>query len=120
MLPGTLPPGRPLQTRQCRSSGATCFDDGSRLFLSHRLGTGEAVPELWALWAEGVTCTLRLFQTVTKSGNGLPTAFRPRYGPAGDAMLQNILPDIEKLESHLRGVVPGGYMLALNIRYLTP
>ena len=35
-------------------------------------------------------------------------------------MLQNILPDIEKLESHLRGVVPGGYMLALNIRYLTP
>ena len=35
-------------------------------------------------------------------------------------MLQNILPDIEKLESHLRGVVPAGYMLALNIRYLTP
>ena len=35
-------------------------------------------------------------------------------------MLQNILPDIEKLESHLRGVVPGGYMLAFNIRYLTP
>ena len=35
-------------------------------------------------------------------------------------MLQNILPDIEKLETRLRGVVPGGYMLALNIRYLTP
>jgi DNA-binding CsgD family transcriptional regulator len=35
-------------------------------------------------------------------------------------MLNNILPDIEKLESRLQGIAPGGYMLALNIRHLTP
>ena len=35
-------------------------------------------------------------------------------------MLNNILPDIEKLESRLHRIVPGGYMLALNIRHLTP
>lgn len=35
-------------------------------------------------------------------------------------MLHNILPDMEKLESRLRTIVPEGYMLALNIRHLTP
>jgi LuxR family transcriptional regulator len=35
-------------------------------------------------------------------------------------MLHNILPDIEKLETRLRRIVPAGYMLALNIRHLTP
>lgn len=35
-------------------------------------------------------------------------------------MLHNILPDMEKLESRLRRIVPAGYMLALNIRHLTP
>lgn len=35
-------------------------------------------------------------------------------------MLHNILPDIESLESRLHGIVPGGHMLALNIRHLTP
>lgn len=35
-------------------------------------------------------------------------------------MLHNILPDMEKLESRLRKIVPAGYMLALNIRHLTP
>lgn len=35
-------------------------------------------------------------------------------------MLHKILPDMEKLESRLRTIVPGGYMLALNIRHLTP
>lgn len=35
-------------------------------------------------------------------------------------MLHNILPDIEKLETCLRTIVPAGCMLALNIRHLTP
>jgi DNA-binding CsgD family transcriptional regulator len=35
-------------------------------------------------------------------------------------MLHNILPDMEKLEAKLRRIVPAGYMLALNIRHLTP
>lgn len=35
-------------------------------------------------------------------------------------MLHNILPDMEKLESRLRKLLPAGYMLALNIRHLTP
>jgi DNA-binding CsgD family transcriptional regulator len=35
-------------------------------------------------------------------------------------MLHNILPNMEKLESRLRRIVPAGYMLALNIRHLTP
>jgi len=35
-------------------------------------------------------------------------------------MLHKILPDIEKLETRLRTIVPAGYMLALNIRHLTP
>jgi LuxR family transcriptional regulator len=35
-------------------------------------------------------------------------------------MLHNILPDIETLEARLRRIVPAGYMLALNIRHLTP
>ncbi len=47
--------------------------------LTIRLGTGAAVPQLRALLGLGVACTLRLFQTVTKSGNSLPIAFRPRY-----------------------------------------
>jgi len=35
-------------------------------------------------------------------------------------MLNNIMPDIESLESRLQAIVPGGHMLALNIRHLTP
>jgi LuxR family transcriptional regulator len=35
-------------------------------------------------------------------------------------MLHNILPDMEKLEARLRRITPAGYMLALNIRHLTP
>jgi LuxR family transcriptional regulator len=35
-------------------------------------------------------------------------------------MLHNILPNMEKLESRLRRIMPAGYMLALNIRHLTP
>lgn len=35
-------------------------------------------------------------------------------------MLQNILSDMDGLEARLRRVAPMGYMLALNIRHLTP
>lgn len=35
-------------------------------------------------------------------------------------MLHNILPDMEKLEARLRRITPAGYMLALNIRHMTP
>lgn len=35
-------------------------------------------------------------------------------------MLHNILPDMGKLERRLGTIVPAGYMLALNIRHLTP
>ncbi|MCU0733220.1 MAG: LuxR family transcriptional regulator [Hyphomonas sp.] len=35
-------------------------------------------------------------------------------------MLHNILPDMEILQSRLQRIVPQGYMLALNIRHLTP
>jgi DNA-binding CsgD family transcriptional regulator len=38
----------------------------------------------------------------------------------GKTMLENILPNLEEIDGRLHRVVPKGYMMALNIRHITP